>query len=103
MPKGKKFDAAEKHFSKKEERYLRDLKYAREQQREAEETAQRIIKENEGLRQENEKLRVANEELRKAVGMSEEDLAKMLRDLDNAGKLSHVLDFLLNGRYGLGH
>lgn len=78
MPKGKKFDAAEKHFMEKKVKLEKELKEARARTIEAVEKADRLQIENDALRKENEQLKSAAEMFAKANNLSPEDLKALL-------------------------
>ena len=108
MPKGKKFDAAEKHFEKKRIEYARRIKYleeqldkARKELRTAKSVADFVERENEELKIMVSKLNEyckLDRSLIKAACEKDAQLARTLKWLNDFGGLS--LDTYVNDKKG---
>ena len=79
MPKGKKFDAAEKHFLEKKRQLDKVVRDANETARKAVEYASDLKKENDALKVKMAELEKENAILLKRCGMSEEDLQRAIK------------------------
>lgn len=77
MPKGKKFDAAEKHFKKKEEDYQRRIKYLEGAVSQLQSDMSRLAGENGTLLAENDSLKDWVERLLSYTELSKEDIRKV--------------------------
>jgi hypothetical protein len=99
--KGKKFDAAEKHFKKKEEQYLKKIKAMEEL------IAAKDAKDKEkdsiiaDLKEQNAVLLVQNKKFFDICHMSEEDLKILIEKDRNVAKAASCMLHLmhLNGTY----
>ncbi len=101
MPRGKKFDAAEKHFLKKEAGYLKSIKELKEALAAA--AAEVAGKENQlqEVRAENELLKKEIEQLRKTAGLSPEEVSKLVRGAEGAATLCGFIQSSRGGAFGL--
>lgn len=77
MSKGKKFDAAEKHFKKKEEDYQRRIKYLEGAISQLQADMSRLAGENGELLAENDSLKDWVERLLSYTELSKEDIKKV--------------------------
>ena len=78
--KSKRFNAAEKHFQKKEEKLLAELHRARIAERNALAERDKIQQECDRLKTVNSQLEQANKILRIAADLSEENLQLLIRN-----------------------
>ena len=79
--KGKKIDAAEKHFRSKEETYNKKIKNLERLLIEKEESEKSLLTEVESLRIQNENLKAINKKLTELCNLSEEDIqTSILKD-----------------------
>lgn len=80
--KGKKFDAAEKHFKIKEESYNKRIKNLERLLIEKKESEKSLLTEVESLRIQNENLKTINKKLTELCNLSEEEdiQASILKD-----------------------
>ena len=74
MPKGKKFDAAEKHFAKERERLNKEIKCLKQQVENAHRDTYRFRSQAEFLERENEELKNWIERLLEYTELSKEDI-----------------------------
>jgi hypothetical protein len=96
MPKGKKFNAAEKHFEKKCAEWCNHIKAVEDIRRKTEEENLKLIEENERLLAENDKLRVTNEELMKLYGLSDSDVRTLVNTRKTWNDLSSMVGSMIN-------
>lgn len=78
MAKGKKFDAAEKHFQEKEIKLRQEMREMQRQVSKSNTCLAKALDENEKLKQENAKLKVENDKLLKLCKLSESELQELL-------------------------
>ena len=78
MPKGKKFDAAEKKIKEKELKLNRLMRSYENSAREANAKASALQAENEALRSENEELKRINQQLKELHELSDADIKTLL-------------------------
>ena len=100
MPKGKKFDAAEKHFREKEIRLNRQLRAAEDARRAAEKHDAETTAENQKLEAENEKLRAENVRLAELMELTFERIDAEKKLAQTMSALGHMGRTFL-GPYGL--
>ena len=91
MPKGKKFTAAEKHFSKKIEERDKTIKYLRTRNEELLDEKYLLLKENEDLKFKLDYANKALEELSKLNDLSPEDTKALV---DRATNINEALNIL---------
>ena len=107
MPKGKKFDAAEKHFREKEIRLNRQLRAAEDARRAAEKHDAETTAENQKLEAENEKLRAENVRLAELMELTPEQRKDLFERIDAEKKLAQTMSAIGHmgrtflGPYGL--
>ncbi len=94
MPRGKKFNAAEKHFNEKEMRLRRDLRIAEEKARDYRKWNEQLTEANRFLKEENERLQAANDVLRSVASLSDSDLKTLLDKARNEEKLTGMISLL---------
>lgn len=87
MPKGKKFDAAEKHFMKKETAYRKEIRELSDQNK-------KLIQKANELESENERLNDWVERLLKYTELSPEQLKEHIQDIKKMAKMSEMTDVL---------
>lgn len=92
MPKGKKFDAAEKHFQEKEERLQKQIKSYSEQATAAKQEANMLRAENEKLKNDLQQLALLNHQLQKASGMTDEQVKTLVHQTAATERLYSFLD-----------
>lgn len=79
MPKGKKFDAAEKHFKEKERRLNRLIDVHSNAAKEAYAQIDKLKAENEALKKEMEEVKAINEQLKQLHNLSDDDIKTLLQ------------------------
>lgn len=94
MPKGKKFDAAQKHFQEKEQRLNRMMRAYEHQANEATAKAEALQSENEQLRMENAKLTMINQQLQELHNLSDADIKALLDRAHSLNTLTSLMDIL---------
>ena len=94
MPKGKKFNAAEKHFEQEKREWIRKIK-------EVEYKNRKLISENYDLlelvqciEEENNKLREVNEELMKIKDMRNSDIKILISSRKSALQFKSIFDHM---------
>lgn len=92
MPKGKKFDAAEKHFEKKCVEWRKQIRELEQQNKELHKKMFDICDENEKLKMENERLKQQNETLIALKDMSNEDVRTLIKSKESLNSLSGMFD-----------
>lgn len=80
MPKGKKFNAAEKHFLKKEETLRREIKDLQEILRNTQQTLERTLAMQSRLIAENASLKQERDQLLGLQGLSSEEIRQLIKD-----------------------
>ena len=94
MPKGKKFDAAQKHFQEKEMKLNRLMRSYEASAKEANARAETLQKENEALRQENENLKLANQQLMELHDLSDADIKALVERAHHLRSFSQLMDVM---------
>lgn len=92
MPKGKKFDAAEKHFYEKEQKLRQRIKFLDGVINQMNEEWDKLQKENKQLKLNNEKLAEANSQLMKIQNLSEEDVQELLAHTKHLNKVYETME-----------
>ena len=92
MPKGKKFDAAEKHFEKKCVEWRKQIRELEQPNKELHKKMFDICDENEKLKMENERLKQQNETLIALKDMSNEDVRTLIKSKESLNSLSGMFD-----------
>ena len=94
MAKGKKFNAAEKHF---EQKCVEWRKQIRELEHQISELYRKLVDtrdENSKLKMENEELRQQNIALMELKDMSNEDVRTLIKSKESVNKLSGMFDIM---------
>jgi len=94
MPRGKKFDAAEKHFEKQRIEWRQKTRDLETQLREASTKNSELIKIVQELKQENEQLKQSNKQLRKLNNVTEEEVRPMVKMSSSAGNLNSAFSLV---------
>lgn len=84
MAKGKKFDAAEKHFLKKEEAYRKQIKELDERVVKTIQLVGKLIEENNTLKKQVVQLTAERDELLKLNSLSPDELKKHMQHTQSA-------------------
>lgn len=84
MPKGKKFDAAEKHFLKKEEAYRKQIKELSECAAKTIQLGGKLIEENNTLKKQVAQLTAERDELLKLNSLSPDELKSHMQHTQSA-------------------
>lgn len=92
--RGKKFNAAEKHFMAKEEKLRREAKNAAMMAKSDREEARRMYEENEALRARVEELTAENTKLIEISKLSEEDRKLLLEQIRGFKNMDQLLGTL---------
>ena len=92
MPKGKKFNAAEKHFEQKCVEWRKQIREVESKNKELWKRISDVCDENEKLKIENERLKQQNETLMALKDMSKEDVRTLIRSKESVNKLSGMFD-----------
>ena len=92
MAKGKKYEAAEKHFLKEEAKLKRQIKEAKDVSARLAEECKLLMAENERLKAEAKKLRQANAELMKTANLSEAEVQELVKRSEALTMLTGLLD-----------
>ncbi len=92
MPKGKKFDAAEKHFYEKEQKLRQRIKFLDGVINQMNEEWNILQKENKQLKLDNEKLTEANSQLMKIQNLSEEDVQALLVRAKHLNEVYEIIE-----------
>lgn len=95
----KNFDAAQKHFMKKEQQYTNEIKYLRTELEVYKETVAKLTAENENLREQVHAKSVKIDELLKLTKLSEEDLCALLKKSKNLDTLVGCINGMSRVRY----
>ncbi len=107
MPKGKKFDAAEKHFHEKEIRLNRQIRAAEDARHAAEKHDAETTAENRKLEAENEKLRAENVKLSELMELTPQQRNDLFERISAEKKLADTMSAMEHmgrtflGPYGL--
>lgn len=92
MPKGKKFDAAEKHFHKKEQELRKRIKFLENVIDQMNKEWNKLQLEYRQLKKENEKLTEVINQLMKTQNLSEEDVQALLAHTKHLNKVYEVME-----------
>lgn len=98
MAKGKKFDAAEKHFEKKCVEWRKQIRELEQQNKEKHKQIFDLCDEIEKLQMENKRLREQNETLMEVKDMSKEDVKTLIKSKKSINELSSFMNFMGNHR-----
>ena len=98
MPRGKKFDAAEKHFEKKRVALERELKELKLYLNEVRKQRDALLEEREKLLAENEQLKQKVALLEKLANMTPEQSSAYLSSIARASELQGMMQALC-GKY----
>lgn len=94
MPKGKKFDAAEKHFKEKERKLKHLIDVHSNAAKEAYAQIDALKAENEALKKEMEEVKSINEQLKQLHNLSDDDIKALLqrsRSLNTFSEMMHTI------------
>lgn len=91
--KGKKFDAHEKHFKKKEIKLNREMNYLRERCTEVNNRNMQLVKKNEQLKKENLDIKVKYEKLLEYSKLSNEEIEEIKESLQRDKSVNQLLTF----------
>lgn len=94
MPKGKKFDAAEKHFKEKERRLNHLIDVHSNAAKEAYAQIDKLKAENEALKKEMEDVKAINEQLKQLHNLSDDDIKALLQRAHSLNTFSEMLDII---------
>ena len=94
MPRGRKFDAAEKHFKEKEISYGRIIKDLNWQLTETRADLRAACQKIDDLQRQTDKLLAERDELLKLVKMSPEELQKHMKNTEGAALAVQMLSLL---------
>ena len=94
MPKGKKFDAAEKHFKEKERRLNHLIDVHSNAAKEAYAQIDKLKAENEALKKEMEDVKAINEQLKHLHNLSDDDIKALLQRAHSLNTFSEMLDII---------
>ncbi len=92
MAKGKKFDAAEKHFEKKCVEWRKQIRELEQSNKDYTKRIFDLCDEMEKLQMENEGLRQQNEALMELKDMSKEDVRTLIKSKESVNRLSGMFD-----------
>lgn len=92
--KGKKFDAAEKHFREKELKYKREINHLHEAFNKATDANLQLLRENEKLKKETLDMKLRYEKLLACSKLSEADIRNALDGDKTIVQLSGILEVL---------
>ena len=92
MAKGKKFDAAEKHFEKKCVEWRKQIRELEQSNKDYAKKLFGLCHEIEKLQMENEGLRQQNEALMELKDMSKEDVRTLIKSKESVNRLSGMMD-----------
>lgn len=98
MAKGKKFDAAEKHFEKKCVEWRKQIRELEQQNKENHKRILNLCDEIEKVQMENKILREQNETLMELKDMSKEDVRTLIKSKESVNQLSSLMNFMGNHR-----
>jgi len=94
MPKGKNFDAAEKHFEKKCITWRKTLREAESENATLKEKSNNLLRENTELKEINKLLEERNSKLMELNSLSELDLKRVIATAENESVLSGLFGIL---------
>lgn len=92
MSKGKKFDAAEKHFEKKCIEWRKQIRELEQKNKELHEQVSTLCYDMTKLNMENEDLRQRNETLMDLKDMSNEDVRTLIKSKESVNSMSRLFD-----------
>jgi len=92
--KGKKFDAHEKHFKKKEIELNRKINYLREKYTEINNQNIKLVKENEELEKENLDIKAKYEKLLEYSKLSDEEIKEAIQRDKSVNQISAFLSIM---------
>ena len=92
MTKGKKFNAAERHFHEKEIKLKRIMQELESSTKKANKIANELQKENEKLKAENDELKAQNQKLMELHQLNEEDIQAILKQAYFKQKLNSLIN-----------
>lgn len=99
MPKGKKFDAARKHFEEKEVMYRQEIRQLEFEMKSIQEKDEKLEAENKALKKELVKLKLKCDALMKYGKLSEADVQSLI-DYSNASSvLSGIMQKVVGDIY----
>lgn len=98
MAKGKKFDAAEKHFEKKCVEWRKQIRELEQHNKENHKRIFDLCDEIEKLQMENKRLREQNETIMELKDMSKEDIRTLIKSKESVNQLSSLMNFMGNHR-----
>ena len=91
MPRGKKFDAAEKHFLKQKEVLDRTIRDLRQQLQAMTKDRDHFARRSQQLAEEVELLKRRNDELQKLHGLSDSDVKELLKKAESVNAVTGIL------------
>lgn len=94
MPKGKKFNAAEKHFQKRCVEWRKKIKEVEETNKLLHKTICDNIKEIEKLEMENEYLKQQNDALMEIKDISVDDIKTLIESKESINNISNLLNIM---------
>lgn len=94
MPKGKKFNAAEKHFQKRCVEWRKKIKEVEETNKLLHKTICDNIKEIERLEMENEYLKQQNDALMEIKDISVDDIKTLIESKESINNISNLLNIM---------
>lgn len=97
MPKGKKFDAAEKHFQKEAASYNRTIKYMREELNSFKILNAQLLAENSRLESDNDRLQQWVDRLLEYTELSRADIKAVCEQDKKRGQFIASLEELMKG------
>ena len=98
MPKGKQFNAAQKHFEEKELKSRREKESLRLMLLKADEELKRTKKQLLTIMDENERLKKENEQLTKLHGLTPEQVQRFVKGASSMNTFMSMVDGF--GKYG---
>lgn len=99
MSKGKKFNAAKKHFQEKEIKLKREMHKYEEVMKEAINKAELLQQENDKLKEENNILRESNKILMELKNLDEEDIKLLLEKSQHIKNLNAIMNIMNFNKY----
>lgn len=94
MARGKKFDAAEKHFEKKCVEWRKQIRELEQVNKKLHKKICNLCDEMEKLHMENEGLRQHNETLMELKDMSNDDVRTLIKSKESINRLSGMFDVM---------
>lgn len=93
MAKGKKYNAAEKHFMEIEARLQKSITFYRERLSEVSKENDQIRAENEELREDNRRLNAVTQQLKTLLGLSDSEIKEMVHRNETLSNLAQILKY----------